>query len=61
MAVTQISASRLDLVEQYFAQRWTDGLPVVPPTPEKVAAVVDALGGEPELRGVPRRRRAGAA
>ena len=22
-----------DLIEHYFEQRWTDGLPVVPPTP----------------------------
>ena len=38
-----------DLVEWYFAQGWTDGLPVVPPSPEKVAAMVAALGGEPDL------------
>ncbi len=37
-----------DLVEWYFAQGWTDGLPVVPPTRDKVDAVVAALGGEPE-------------
>lgn len=38
-----------DLVEYYYARGWTDGLPVVPPTPEKVAAFVDALGGDPDL------------
>src|ERR1700747_1792019 len=38
-----------DLAEWYFAQGWTDGLPVVPPTPESVAAMVAALGGEPDL------------
>jgi hypothetical protein len=38
-----------DLVEWYFEQGWTDGLPVVPPTAEKVAAIVTALGGEPDL------------
>ena len=36
----------IDLVEWYFEQGWTDGLPVVPPTPEKVEAVIAALGGE---------------
>ncbi len=36
-----------DLVEWYFAQGWTDGLPVVPPTREAVAACVAAMGGEP--------------
>jgi hypothetical protein len=35
-----------DLVEWYFEQGFTDGLPVVPPTPEKVAAMVEALGGD---------------
>ena len=38
----------VDLVEWYFRQGWTDGLPVVPPTPESVGAMVAALGGEPE-------------
>src|SRR5262249_46165573 len=38
-----------DLIEWYFEQGWTDGLPVVPATAEKVAAMVAALGGEPEL------------
>src|SRR5206468_3440801 len=38
-----------DLVEWYFEQGWTDGLPVVPPTRDKVDAMVAALGGEPEL------------
>src|SRR5438067_12566529 len=37
-----------DLVERYFAQGWTDGLPVVPPTAETVAAMIAALGGEPD-------------
>ena len=36
-----------DLVEYYYRQGMTDGLPVVPPTPEKVDAMVQALGGEP--------------
>src|SRR5437764_9277707 len=38
-----------DLVEWYFAQGWTDGLPVGPPTTGTVAAMVAALGGEPDL------------
>jgi hypothetical protein len=36
-----------DLVEWYYERGWTDGLPVVPPTPAKVAAILEALGGEP--------------
>jgi hypothetical protein len=38
-----------DLVEWYFEQGWTDGLPVVPPTRERVDAVLAALGGDPDL------------
>src|SRR5438045_8922789 len=37
-----------DLVEWYFAQGWTDGLPVVQPPAETVAAMIAALGGEPD-------------
>ena len=47
-----------DLVERYFKQGWTDGLPVAPPTPEKISAMVEALGGDPsyvEARIPPRR------
>ena len=38
-----------DLVEWYFERGWTDGLPVVAPTPSKVERFVAALGGSPEL------------
>jgi len=37
----------LDLIEWYYEKGFSDGLPVVPPTPEKVEAVVQKLGGEP--------------
>jgi hypothetical protein len=36
-----------DLVERYFEQGWTDGLPVVPPTRERIEEFVAALGGDP--------------
>ncbi len=39
----------VDLVEWYYSQGFSDGLPVVPPTPAKVAAVVESLGGNPEF------------
>src|SRR5258705_7095319 len=38
-----------DLTEWYFEQGWTDGLPVVPPTPARVDALVEALGGDPHF------------
>src|SRR4051794_36780131 len=37
-----------DLIEWYFEQGWTDGLPVVPPTREAVDEAVAALGGDPD-------------
>lgn len=37
-----------DLLEYYFDRPWSDGLPVVAPTPERVAAVLDVLGGHPK-------------
>ena len=38
-----------DLVEYYYERGFTDGLPVVPPTPEKVEAIIDRLGGDPSF------------
>jgi hypothetical protein len=38
-----------DLVEYYYQNGFSDGLPVVPPTPAKIEAMLEALGGEPEL------------
>src|SRR5688572_26547787 len=35
-----------DLIEWYYERGYSDGLPLVPPTPAKVAAVIDALGGD---------------
>ncbi|ETW22554.1 hypothetical protein [Mycobacterium gastri] len=46
--MTAVLTDELDLVEYYFNQPWSDGLPVVPPTPERVAAVLHMLGGRPE-------------
>jgi hypothetical protein len=37
----------VDLIEFCYEQGWTDGLPVVPPTPDKVAAAVKASGRSP--------------
>ncbi|PKW16670.1 hypothetical protein [Saccharopolyspora spinosa] len=46
MTLAQTERSIADLVEYYFDQPWSDGLPVVPPTPELVEQMVDALGGD---------------
>ena len=36
-----------DVIEHYFRSGWTDGLPVVPPTPEKVRDFLDYAGLSP--------------
>lgn len=36
------------LLEDYYARGWTDGLPVVPPTPNKVAAFLAFAGAQPD-------------
>src|SRR5712691_4287811 len=35
-----------DLIEWYYERGYSDGFPLVPPTPEKIAVVVAALGGD---------------
>ena len=35
-------------VEMYFERRWTDGLPIVPPTEEAVAAMIEYVGRDPQ-------------
>ena len=38
----------LAAIETYFEKGWTDGLPVVPPTEEKIWAMLDAMSKQPE-------------
>jgi hypothetical protein len=40
----QVSASPAQMQDYFEAQGWTDGLPVVPPTPELVTAMVEGSG-----------------
>src|SRR5271169_1596549 len=44
-----IEPAVVHLAELYFERGWTDGLPVVPPTQDKVDAVVQTLGGNPDF------------
>jgi hypothetical protein len=37
-----------EAMEAFFERGWTDGLPVVPPTPARVAALLDATGLAPD-------------
>ena len=36
-----------DAIERYFREGWTDGLPIVPPTPDKVRQFLDYAGRLP--------------
>ncbi len=49
MSVASTIDTDVDLVEYYYDQGYSDGLPVVPPTQEKIDQVVQALGGEPDF------------
>ncbi|MBI3968280.1 MAG: hypothetical protein HY329_21800, partial [Chloroflexi bacterium] len=48
------TSARFDLndwsewLELAYERRWTDGLPVVPPTPARVAEIVAYLGRDPQ-------------
>ena len=46
-----------DAVETYIQQGWTDGLPVIPPTPARVQRFLDYVGlkGDEALGGIPTR------
>src|SRR5262249_55909445 len=43
-----VDGSLDDAIEFCFAQGWTDGLPVVPPTPAKVARMLEAARLDPK-------------
>lgn len=51
-------ADAVAAIEYCYEQGWTDGLPVVPPTPDRVAAMLAASGLAPEvvLGRIPERR-----
>jgi hypothetical protein len=38
----------VDLIEHYYERGFSDGLPVVPPTPQKIEAMLATLGAEPQ-------------
>lgn len=54
-----IAVDDADAIERIFELGWTDGLPVVPPTPAKVAAMLAAVGASDAdvIGAVPARRR----
>ena len=56
---TQLTLNEADVNEDFFARGWTDGLPVVPPTPDRVGAALDHAGvdGDDVVGMVPERSR----
>lgn len=53
MAETDLSSRLLEfddssqVIEEYFDRGWTDGLPIVPPTPDRVRQFLDSAGRSP--------------
>ena len=53
MSTQQLTSNRIEFddaasaIEFYFQQGWTDGLPVVPPTVERVAEFIGYVGRSP--------------
>ena len=53
MASAELSSNHIQfddwnqVVENYIARGWTDGLPIIPPTPDLVARFLDAAGRSP--------------
>ena len=54
-----VSGSISQVNDHFYQQGWTDGLPVVPPTPDRVSAMLDYVGLDRRrvLGEVPVRRR----
>jgi|TARA_B110000037_G_C17061596_1_gene482109 hypothetical protein len=54
-----VNVEEADAIEYIFERGWTDGLPVVPPTPRRVTAMLEAAGRKAEelLGSVPDTRR----
>ena len=46
--ILHFQGSEEELYEWFLAQGWTDGLPVIPPTPERVEAMLSGTPGRPE-------------
>ena len=47
VAMTEVlSFEEHDVQEEFFERGWTDGLPIVPPTPDRVQTMVDLVGGD---------------
>jgi hypothetical protein len=53
LAAAMSAPTATDDIEEMFERGWTDGLPVVPPTPERVEAMLGAADGSVSLGPVP--------
>jgi hypothetical protein len=53
LAAAMSAPTATDDIEEMFERGWTDGLPVVPPTPERVEAMLGAADGSASLGLVP--------
>ncbi len=46
VAADRVTLEESDVQEEFFRNGWTDGLPVVPPTPERVEAMLAVVGAD---------------
>ena len=53
LAAAMDAPTGTDGIEEMFERGWTDGLPVIPPTPERVEAMLGGIGGSVSLGLVP--------
>jgi len=45
---TSLTLVESDIQEEFFARGWTDGLPIVPPTPERINAMLTSANVKPD-------------
>ena len=57
---TSLTLVESDVQEEFFTRGWTDGLPIIPPTPERINAMLITGGveGDKVVGMVPERSRA---
>ena len=45
---TSLTLVESDVQEEFFARGWTDGLPIIPPTPERINAMLNSANIKPD-------------
>ena len=58
-AATIETKDTLDAIELFYRKGWTDGLPIIPPTQDRIQAMLDMVQMEPDavIGAIPERSR----